>query len=151
MGDDEALLQKLHHEGLTLASINKRAFAMFIDEMIISLLFFFIIQDHIAALQTPEAIVAYTQSLMLYVLLIKVAYQALFVGLYGATLGKMALKIKVVDQEYLDLPSWQAAIIRAVMRVVSEILFYFGFVVALFSPVKRTWHDKFARTLVVDA
>ena len=151
MGDDEVLLQKLHHEGVTLASVNKRAFAMFIDEMIISLLFFFIIKDQIATLQTPEAIVAYTQSLMVYVLLIKVAYQALFVGLYGATLGKMALKIKVVDQEYLDIPSWQAAIIRAVMRIVSEMLFYFGFVVALFSPVKRTWHDKFARTLVVDA
>ncbi len=151
MGDDEVLLQKLHHEGVTLASVNKRAFAMFIDEMIISLLFFFIIKDQIATLQTPEAIVAYTQSLMVYVLLIKVAYQALFVGLYGATLGKMALKIKVVDQEYLDIPSWQAAIIRAVMRIVSEMLFYFGFAVALFSPVKRTWHDKFARTLVVDA
>ena len=151
MGDDEVLLQKLYHEGVTLASVNKRAFAMFIDEMIISLLFFFIIKDQIATLQTPEAIVAYTQSLMVYVLLIKVAYQALFVGLYGATLGKMALKIKVVDQEYLDIPSWQAAIIRAVMRIVSEMLFYFGFAVALFSPVKRTWHDKFARTLVVDA
>ena len=41
--------------------------------------------------------------------------------------------------------------IRAVMRVVSEILFYFGFVVAFFSPLKLTWHDKFAKTLVVDA
>jgi uncharacterized RDD family membrane protein YckC len=63
----------------------------------------------------------------------------------------MAMKIKIVDQEYFDIPSWGASTIRAVMRVVSEILFYFGFVVALFSPLKLTWHDRFARTLVVDA
>ncbi len=124
---------------------------MFIDELIISILFYFIISDQIAALQTPEAVVAYTQSLMLYVLLIKVIYQALFVGLYGATLGKMAMKIRVIDQEYFDIPDWGASMLRAVMRVVSEILFYFGFVVALFSPLRITWHDKFAKTLVVDA
>ncbi len=151
MVDEESLLRKLHVENIELASINKRAFAMFIDEMIISFLFFFIIQDHLSALTTPEEVVAYTQSLMIYVLIIKVLYQALFVGMYGATLGKMAMKIKVVDQDYLDIPSRSASTIRAVMRVVSEMLFYFGFVVALFSPLKLTWHDKFAKTLVVDA
>ncbi len=151
MLDEEALFRKLHVEGVHLASINRRAFAMFIDELIISILFFFMIKDHLAALKTPEEVVVYTQSLMIYVLVIKILYQALFVGLYGATLGKMAMKIKVVDQEYLDIPSWSAAVIRAVMRVVSEILFYFGFVVAFFSPLKLTWHDKFAKTLVVDA
>ncbi len=151
MGDEEALLQKLHSEGMRLATINRRAFAMFIDEMIISFLFFFIIKDHLHALTTPEEIVAYTQSLMIYVLVIKIIYQALFVGFYGATLGKMAMKIRVVDQHYLDTPSWNASIVRSVMRVVGEILFYFGFAVALFSPLKLTWHDRFAKTLVVDA
>ena len=151
MLDEEALSRKLHAEGLSLATINRRAIAMFLDELIISFLFFFIIKEHLSALTTPEEVVAYTQSLMLYVLAIKILYQALFVGLYGATLGKMAMKIKVVDQAYLDIPAWGASIIRAVMRVVSEILFYFGFVVALFSPLKLTWHDKFAKTLVVDA
>ena len=151
MAEEEALLQKLQRENLQLASINKRAVAMFIDELLISLIFFFVISDRIAALATPEAVVAYTQSLMVYVLIIKICYQALFVGLYGATLGKMAMKIRVVDHEYLDIPSWPASIIRAVMRVVSEMLFYFGFIVALFSPLRRTWHDKFAKTLVVDA
>ncbi len=151
MHDDEALLQKLQRENLQLASINRRAIAMFIDELLISLIFFFVISDRVSALGTPEAVVAYTQSLMVYVLLLKILYQALFVGLYGATLGKIAMKIKVVDHDYFDIPSWNASIIRAVMRVVSEILFYFGFVVALFSPLRRTWHDKFAKTLVVDA
>ncbi|RUM66847.1 MAG: RDD family protein [Sulfurospirillum sp.] len=151
MLDEEALFQKLHREGLSLATVNRRGIAMFIDEMLISILFFFIIQDHLSALTTPQEVLAYTQSLMPYVLAIKILYQALFVGLYGATLGKMAVKIKVVDQVYLDIPAWGGSFIRAVMRVVSEILFYFGFVVALFSPLKLTWHDKFAKTLVVDA
>ena len=151
MAEEEVLLQKLHTEGIHLATINRRAIAMFIDEMIISFLFFFIIKDHLGALTSPEEIVAYTQSLMIYVLIIKIIYQALFVGLYGATLGKMAVKIKVVDQDYLDIPSWRASIVRSVMRVVDEMLFYLGFVVALFSPLKLTWHDRFAKTLVVDA
>jgi uncharacterized RDD family membrane protein YckC len=151
MTEDDLLLQKLHTEGITLATINRRGFAMFIDEMIISFLFFFMIKDHLAALTSPEEIVAYTQSLMIYVLVIKIIYQALFVGLYGATLGKMALKIKVVDRDYLDIPSWQQSIVRSIMRVVDEMLFYLGFVVALFSPLKVTWHDRFAKTLVVDA
>jgi uncharacterized RDD family membrane protein YckC len=63
----------------------------------------------------------------------------------------MAMKIKVVDHDYFDIPGWSASLIRAIMRVVSEILFYFGFIVAFFSPLRRTWHDKFAKTLVVDA
>ncbi|HHD83925.1 MAG TPA: RDD family protein [Campylobacteraceae bacterium] len=151
MHDDETLLKNLAREELHLASINKRAIAMFIDEILVSLLFFFMISDKLSTLGTPEAVVAYTQSLMLYVLIVKILYQALFVALYGATLGKMAMKIKVVDHDYFDIPSWRASIIRSVMRVVSEILFYFGFIVAFFSPLRRTWHDKFAKTLVVDA
>ncbi len=149
--DEEALLNRLESQELTLSSVNKRAFAMFIDEIIISFLFFFIISDKIATLTAPDQIVAYTQSLMVYVLVVKVLYQALFVGMYGATLGKMVLKIRVIDVEYFDIPSWQASFIRSFMRIVDEILFYIGFAVALFSPLKLTWHDRFAKTMVVDA
>ena len=149
--DEEALLTKLQSQEFTLSSINKRAFAMFIDEIIISFLFFFIISEKLSTFTSPDEIVVYTQSLVIYVLIVKVLYQALFVGLYGATLGKMALKIKIIDIEYFDTPSWQASFMRAFMRVIDEILFYIGFVVALFSPVRLTWHDRVAKTLVVDA
>lgn len=151
MDKSDALSRKLAQEKLTLATIKRRAIAMFLDELIISFLFIFIISDKVAAMRTPEEIVAYTQSMLIYVLVVKILYQALFVGLYGASLGKMAMKIRVIDQDYFDIPSWGASTMRAVMRVVSEILFYFGFVVALFSPLRLTWHDKFAKTLVVDA
>ena len=147
----EEQLKKLQLENINLSSINKRAVATFIDELLISFLFFVIIWDKISTLTTPDAVVAYTQSLMLYVLVLKILYQALFVGIYGATLGKMAMKIRIIDDQYMGIPTPKSAIIRAIMRVVSEILFYFGFVVALFSPLKITWHDKFANTLVVDA
>ncbi len=148
---EEKLLKKLEIENITLATINKRAIAAFIDELLISFIFFIVISDKISALKSPDEIVAYTQSLMVYVLIIKILYQAIFVAMYGATLGKLAMKIKVIDQEYFAIPSPKSAIIRSVMRVVSEILFYFGFIVALFSPLKITWEDKFAKTLVVDA
>ncbi len=148
---EDKLLKKLEIENITLASINKRAIAAFIDELLLSFIFFIVISDKISALKSPDEIVAYTQSLMVYVLIIKILYQSIFVAMYGATLGKMAMKIKIIDQEYFAIPSPTAAIIRAFMRVVSELLFYFGFIVALFSPLKITWEDKFAKTLVVDA
>ena len=148
---EEEQLRKLQLENINLSSIMKRAFAAIIDELLISFLFFIVISDKISTLTTPEAVVAYTQSLMVYVLILKILYQALFVGMYGATLGKMAMKIRIIDNQYMGIPTPKAAIIRAAIRVVSEILFYFGFVVAFFSPLKITWHDKFANTLVVDA
>ncbi len=148
---EDKLLKKLEIENITLASINKRAIAAFIDELLLSFIFYIVISDKISVLKSPEEIVAYTQSLIVYVLIIKILYQSIFVAMYGATLGKMAMKIKIIDQEYFAIPSPAAAIIRAFMRVVSELLFYFGFIVALFSPLKITWEDKFAKTLVVDA
>ncbi len=149
--NDEEVVKKLQIENITLASINKRAIASFIDEILISMIFFFVISDKLTELTSPDAIVAYTQSLMVYVLVMKFLYQTLFIGMYGATLGKMAMKIKVIDPEYLTIPHTNYAFIRSLVRILGEMLFYIGFVVAMFSPLKITWHDKFAKTLVVNA
>ncbi len=149
--DNDALLNRLESEELVLSTINRRAFAMFIDEIIISFLFFFIIGEKIASFNSPEEAVFYIQSLSVYFLIVKILYQAIFVAMYGATLGKMAMKIKVIDMHYFDIPSWQVSFVRSFMRIVDEILFYIGFVVAIFSPLKLTWHDRIAKTLVVDA
>ncbi len=143
--------ERLHREEIELAPINKRVIAFTIDEIIISFLVAVIVWDQLKVLKTPEAMMNYTSSIFFYIMGIKILYQAVFVSMYGATLGKMAMKIKVIDAEYLGLPSISESIIRAVVRVISEAVFYFGFLVASFSPVKLTWHDRAAKTLVVDA
>ncbi|MCH9812407.1 MAG: RDD family protein [Epsilonproteobacteria bacterium] len=146
----EEIEEKLHREQLQLASVNKRAFAYFLDELIVSAIFAIIVWDQLKSLGSPEAIMAYSQSLILYIMGVKVLYQSVFIYMYGATLGKLAVKIRVIESNYLGLPTVKEAILRAVVRVLSEMLFYLGFIVALFSPLKMTWQDRVASTLVVD-
>ena len=149
MNEDE-LLDKLHIEDKTLATINKRSFAFIIDELIISILFIVIFSDKFSQLQTPEMINAFIQSWVVGILFMKVAYQSVFVWMYGATLGKMAMKIKIVSMDDFEKPTFGFSVIRAFFRVAGEILFYIGFIVAFFSKARLTWHDRFAKTLVID-
>jgi uncharacterized RDD family membrane protein YckC len=150
MMDIEKIEQQLHREQLNLASINKRSFAFFIDEMLISFLFAVIFWDKLASFTTPEQVMNFSRELFVYIMGTKVVYQAIFVYWYGATLGKLAMKIRVVEVEYLGLPTLSQSALRAVMRVVSEMVFYIGFVIAFMSPVRLTWQDRIATTVVID-
>jgi uncharacterized RDD family membrane protein YckC len=69
---------------------------------------------------------------------------------YGATLGKIAMKIRVIEIKTLQNPSIVSALNRAIFRIISEMLLYLGFLWGMFDPARQTWHDKTARTLVVN-
>ncbi len=146
----DSLYRRLEREGYTLASIQARGFAYMIDELLISLLFAIIFWEKFSVQNSPEAMIYLSQSLFFYVLVVKTLYQTLFVWLYGATLGKMAMKIRVVESGYFDNPTLLQALNRAVVRNISEMLFYLGFLWAFFDPLRQAWHDKSAKTLVVD-
>jgi uncharacterized RDD family membrane protein YckC len=143
--------QKLHREQLSLASLNKRGFAFFIDEMIISAIFAIAFWDTLASFTNSQEVMAFSRTLFMYIMGTKVIYQAIFVYWYGATLGKMAMKIRVVEVEYLGLPTLLESVVRAFMRVVSEMVFYIGFVIAFMNPVRLSWQDRAATTVVIDA
>jgi len=146
----DSLQRKLEQEGYTLASINARGVAYMIDELLISLLFAIIFWDRLAAQHSTEAMIYLSQSLFFYVIIVKILYQTLFVWLYGATLGKMAVKIRVVEGESFDNPTLAQALNRAVVRIISEMLFYLGYLWAFFDPLRQAWHDKSAKTLVLN-
>ncbi len=146
----QEIQEKLHRENINIASINKRALAFMIDEIIITLLFAIIVWDKISSISSQQDMMAYVSSLAIYIICVKMIYQAFFVYMYGATIGKMILKIRVIESEYLGLPTLLQSILRSVMRSISEMLFYMGFIVAYFTPIRLTWHDRVATTLVVD-
>jgi len=149
MGDD--ILTKLQIEGKSLSSIQKRAIAFVIDDTLISTLFFIIFyKGFVANIGNYNSFVLFMNSIFVYILIVKIIYQTIFVYIYGQTLGKMAMKIRVVDIDYLDNPSFDKALIRALMRVVSTIFLYLGFLWALYNPKRETWHDYFAKTIVID-
>jgi uncharacterized RDD family membrane protein YckC len=142
--------ERLGSAGLELASIQKRAFAFFIDELILSFLFLIIIYEQVAAISEPDAIVALINSFTFEYLLIKIVYQTFFVYQYSATLGKIFMKIQIVDAETMEKPIFGSALNRGVFRIISEMIFYLGFVWAFYSKNRQGWHDKTARTLVVN-
>ena len=79
------------------------------------------------------------------------AYNTLFVGLKGATPGKMLVGAKVVDRNG-NQPSLGTAFVREVPgKIVSELIFRLGYIWAAFDVRKQGWHDKMAGTYVVRA
>ena len=148
---DETLERSLKAAGLELAPLGRRAVAYAIDDLLISLIFVVMLWDSFAALQSPEASAELLNRLWMPMVMTKILYHTLFVWLYGATLGKMAMKIRIVEAADLQMPRLVVAFNRAVFRIVSEMLFYLGFIWAFFDPARQAWHDKTAVTLVVDA
>lgn len=148
---NEELIEKFENENITLASVQKRGLAYLIDEILVSLLFIFIYLDYIPAGATTEETIAIINSLVVYVIILKIVYQTFFVWMYGATLGRIAMKIKVISMSDLESPSFFFALSRASFRAISEALFYLGFVWAMLNPKRETWHDKIGNTLVVNA
>lgn len=142
--------RRLDDAGLELATIQKRALAFFIDEFLLAFLFLFIIFDQLSDTSDPDAMVALINSFTFEYLLIKIVYQTLFVYTYGATLGKLFVKIRVVDAVTMEKPIFGSALNRGVFRIISEMIFYLGFVWAFYSKNRESWHDKTARTLVVN-
>jgi len=150
MMDESQIQAQLKRENINLASLNKRAIAFMIDDMLVSAIFTLIFWDKFKTMSDPESLIHFINALFIYVIVVKTLYQTIFVALYGQTVGKMLTKIRVINREYLDQPDWLESFYRAGGRALSEVVFYLGFIWANYTPLRETWHDKFAKTLVVD-
>ncbi len=148
---NEEIENILHREGIVLASNKKRAMAFFIDEMLLSFLLVVALWDSFASAVTMEQMINITNTFVLEYMMMKIIYQAFFIMQYGATLGKIIMKIRVIEIKTMQMPTVINALNRAIFRVISELLFYLGFLWGLLNPERQTWHDKTAKTLVIDA
>ncbi|MDH5464029.1 MAG: RDD family protein, partial [Thiovulaceae bacterium] len=117
----------LDREALTLASIQKRAVAMFLDSLIITFILIVIDYPNYSALETIEEAVIWSNNILFIYLFIGFIYQALFVYLYGATLGKMMMKIRIISLSTGDNPELSKSLNRSVVRLISEMVFGLGF------------------------
>jgi len=80
-------------------------------------------------------------------------YLVVMIGRFGATLGKMAVGIKVVRED-LNPVSYGIAFVREIL--IKSILFiiiffisWLGYLWITWDNKKQGWHDKIARTLVI--
>lgn len=149
MNEDIQKLLDMHQ--LTLASILKRFIAFVIDDFLMSIVFIFIIWNDFEKATSTIQMINIMNSYIIEYMLLKIIYQTIFVYMYGATLGKMAMKIQIIEIKTLQKPSLIASFNRAVFRIVSEIIFYLGFLWGALNPTRQTWHDLTAKTLVVNA
>jgi len=148
---NEEIEEILHRENLKLASISKRSTAFFIDDMLLSILLVIAMWDSFSNATSMEEMIMLTNHVALEYMAIKIFYQAFFTMKYGASVGKLLMKIRVIELKTLDNPNVLSSLNRAIFRVISEVFFYLGFVWGMMSPTKQTLHDKTARTIVVDA
>ncbi len=69
--------------------------------------------------------------------------------LKSATIGKMLVKVKIVDAKTGEPASPLQCVIRYLGYIVSGLALGLGFLWVAFDKRKQGWHDKIARTLVV--
>lgn len=148
----------------TYAGFWRRFVAFVIDNIILSIptgvlgtVFMMVQMPQLMAAQTEEEIAALLPGLFLVSILSNILFFVLFI-LYTAfmessskqaTLGKMAMSIKVVDINGQRLNFWHAAG-RNLGKVVSYLIVYFGFLMAAFTRRRQALHDIMASTFVVN-
>ena len=67
----------------------------------------------------------------------------------GATPGKLAVGIKVVDAETGNAPSTGRLVVRLLCYLLSALPLYLGFFWVAVDRRKQGWHDKIAGTVVI--
>jgi len=144
---------------LPIASSQKRIAAFVIDDIIVSLFFIIIFYTQLTDLFSSitvidetalESINIFISQNILVVLSIKLIYHTVLVWQNGMTLGKYLMKIKVIELETGLVPNFKRSFLRASIRIPSELLFYLGFLMAFFVPLKQTLHDKLSHCVVID-
>lgn len=139
-----------------LASLARRAAAILLDFTLLWIPFIpvaALVSRTLTADSTPEMILLLSQQLSLSIgyLVASILYEGLMVAHGGQTLGKKALKIKVVTPEGNDLTrgqAWGRAVMRQLLGMVPCIgIFDY---LAAFGEERTCIHDLAARTRVVN-
>ena len=80
--------------------------------------------------------------------IVALGYEVFFIGKYGATPGKMALKLKVIRADGLPI-GYGLAAGRYLAKILSAMILMIGYIMAAFDEQKRALHDRICDTRVV--
>jgi len=84
----------------------------------------------------------------LFFLTFPVFYYVYLHAMYGQTFGKLALRIKVVNEDGTPLDT-RKAFLRWLGYFLCDLTFYIGYLWAAFDPRKQGLHDKVCKTVVI--
>ena len=143
---------KDNSNNLQLASMRSRAFAFVIDDLLVTAIIMIIFWESIVALSSDmEAMMFLMKTdLVMPLIVLKVIYHTFFVWYYGATVGKIIAKIRVIDVNSWGKVSLFSSFLRSIGRIFSEMFFYAGFLIGFFNEGRKTFHDITGKTLVVN-
>ena len=147
---NEKLEQDLAREKLYISADSKRLKAFLADELVVALVVFAALWEPLTSAADTEAQIELINSNVIFIVLFRVFYHTIFISLYGATLGKIWQKIFVITQNGFTKPPLLVSLARASMRIVSDLCFFYGLLWAFATPYRQTWHDKLARTIVIN-
>lgn len=132
-------------KSLPPASLFKRLAAMLYDSMIVMAIWM-LISGIGVTLNGGEAVAG--PLFKSAVFLVTFLFFAGFWTRSGQTLGMQAWRIRIQSDEGYTL-SWMQALIRFFMAIVSAIFFGLGYWWILFDSQKRSWHDRYSDSRVV--
>lgn len=134
---------------MTYVGVGRRFVAMFVDGVLL-----LIMSGPFADIQSGEGYlrIGWSGRQLFWPGLIAIVYYVLLEGTAGATIGKLATGIRVVNQDGTKL-GWTSAIIRNVARVVDAFPYGLPYIVGAVSvwasPSKQRLGDRWANTVVV--
>lgn len=156
---------------IKLASISQRAMARIIDGVVVVLIYIVCVMLG-GALGAASGSSSGTEGggilggvlgaigAFFIALLLGYVYEAIMVGFWGQTVGKMLLKIRVVKTQTGQHPNLVVSVVRFLIPGVCSLIPFIGllgmlmcFLSATFdnSGRRQGWHDKVANTYVVSA
>ena len=126
-------------DNLQLASMRSRALGYVIDDFLVTIIIMMIFwEDIISVSQDMDALMYLLKAELAFpLIMLKVIYQTFFVWYYGATIGKIVVKIRVIDANKWGRVSIISSFLRAVGRIFSEMFFFYN----IFFLIKfNNWH-----------
>ena len=125
-------------EPVQYSSVKRRWVAMFVDGLVTGGLNLGV-----------ETILGTTIAVRVLNIIMVFLYYVIMTGIWGQTLGKKWLRIKVQTMDG-QVPGYKKALIReTVGKLVSGLVLGIGYLAAIWDKDKQTWHDKMAKTVVV--
>lgn len=125
-----------------------RFFAWIIDGVVIAIVMFIL---WLAGLVGADSVEGFGASDGLVNALVTLVYYVAMTAAFGATLGKMALGMRVADADG-NRPGFGAVVMREVVgKTVSALVILIGFFWILVDDRRQGWHDKIGGTFVVKA
>lgn len=154
---NEKIQNLLERENLELATLGARFLAYLFDCFLVLFVCIVFVWKDLTLLFGAESLAQdslsfiknITSQVFIMYIIVNLCYEVLLVSLYGATLGKMILKIRIISVEFVDKPSPLRATSRAISKSLGAIFLYVGFIIAFDERFRRALHDIVPKTLVI--